>query len=105
MLTDKALFVEEGGDDDPAFLLGDCAVVFYRLHPELGPFLGLGPEGPPPLPPEVPQRRRERLVRALQNWPLSIPKVWEDVLRYHYVQGLHRAWSELGAAAAKGESS
>ena len=57
-----------------------------------------------PLPPEVPQRRRERLVRALQNWPFSIPKVWEDVLRYHYVQGLHRAWSELGAAAGKGES-
>ena len=30
---------------------GYSAVVFYRRHPELGPFLGLAPAGPPPLPP------------------------------------------------------
>ena len=29
------------------------------------------------------------------------PKVWEDVLRYHYIQGLHRAWSEFGAELEK----
>ena len=75
---------------------GYCAVVFYRLHPELGPFLGIGPEGPPPLPPEAPQRTRERLVRALQNLPLSVPKLWEEVLRYHYIRGLHRGWAEVG---------
>ncbi|HSG38763.1 MAG TPA: glycosyltransferase, partial [Thermoanaerobaculia bacterium] len=75
---------------------GYCAVVFYRLHPELGSFLGIGPDGPPPLPPEGSQRRRERLVHALQNWPLKTPKMWEDVLRFHYIRGLHRAWSEMG---------
>jgi GT2 family glycosyltransferase len=80
---------------------GYCAVVFYRLHPELGGFLGLGPQGPPPLPPEVPQRRREGLVRALQRWPLSMPKTWDETLRYHYIQGLHRAWAELGAEVQK----
>jgi cellulose synthase/poly-beta-1,6-N-acetylglucosamine synthase-like glycosyltransferase len=80
---------------------GYCAVVFYRLHPELGGFLGIGPDGPPPLPPEGPQKRREGLVRALQNWPLRMPKLWEDILRYHYVKGLHRAWSELGAEQEK----
>lgn len=71
---------------------GFCAVVFYRLHPELGGFLGIGPGGPPPLPAAAPQRRRERLVRALQKIPLVLPHLWEDVLRYHYVKGLHRAW-------------
>lgn len=84
---------------------GYCAVVFYRLHPELGGFLGIGPEGPPPLPPEVPQKRREALVRALQNWPLRMPKLWEDVLRFHYVRGLHRAWSEMGAELEKEKES
>jgi glycosyltransferase involved in cell wall biosynthesis len=82
---------------------GYCAVVFYRLHPELGPFLGLGPDGPPPMPPEGPQKRRERLVRALQNIPVGVPKLWEDVLRYHYVQGLHRAWNGVGAVTQKEE--
>ncbi len=80
---------------------GYCAVVFYRLHPELGPFLGVGPDGPPPLPPEARQRWLERLVHALQLGPVGIPKLWEEVLRYHYIRGLHRAWSELGAAQEK----
>ena len=78
---------------------GYCATVFYRLHPELGPFLGIGPDGPPPLPPEAPQRRRERLVRALQNFPVRVPKLWEEVLRYHYIRGLHRGWSDGGPTA------
>jgi len=73
---------------------GYCAVVFYRLHPELGGFLGLGPGGPPPLPDRAAQRRREGLVRALQKLPLALPNLWEDVLRFHYVKGLHRGWDD-----------
>ena len=80
---------------------GYCAVVFYKLHPELGSFLGIGPGGPPPLPPEEPQVWRERLVRALQRWPVHLPRLWEEVLRYHYIRGLHRAWSEMGAELEK----
>ena len=80
---------------------GYCAVIFYRLHPELGPFLGLGPDGPPPLPPAAPHRRRERLVRTLQKLPVRVPKLWEDVLRFHYIQGLHRAWPEAGVVQQK----
>lgn len=80
---------------------GYCAVVFYRLHPEMGPFLGVGPGGPPPVPAEGPQKWREWLVRALQNGPVATPKLWEDVLRYHYIRGLHRAWSEGGAEKEK----
>jgi glycosyltransferase involved in cell wall biosynthesis len=79
---------------------GYCAVVFYRLHPELGSFLGLGPDGPPPVPLPLPQLLLEGLVRGLQNWPVSLPGAWEKVLRYHYIRGLHRAWND-GAGAAK----
>jgi glycosyltransferase involved in cell wall biosynthesis len=77
---------------------GYCAVVFHRLHPELGGFLGLGPEGPPPLPRAGPQRWRERLARTLQSlsvvMPLSTPRLWDETLRYHYIRGLHRGSRE-----------
>lgn len=69
---------------------GYSAVVFHRLHPELGPFLGLGPEGPPPVPSRGRQRLREVLVRALQHLPVRTPRLWDETLRYHYVRGLHR---------------
>ncbi len=73
---------------------GYSAVVFYLLHRELGPFLGLGPDGPPPAPPERAHRWREKLARTLQHLPLRTPKLWEDVLRYHYIKGLHRGWRD-----------
>jgi glycosyltransferase involved in cell wall biosynthesis len=74
---------------------GYCGVVFYLRHPELGGFLGLGPEGPPPQPDPGPWRRREALVRALQNWPVRLPRLWQETLRVHYLKGLHRGWREL----------
>lgn len=73
---------------------GYSAVAFHRLHEELGGFLGLGPQGPPPLPPRRRQRLRELLAFALQNLPVSIPKVWDELLRYHYIRGLHRGWAD-----------
>ncbi len=81
---------------------GFSAVVFYRLHPELGGFLGLGPDGPPPLPREDRQRRLESLVRALQKWPIRLPRWWEEVLRFHYIRGLHRGWA-TGGELQKGD--
>jgi glycosyltransferase involved in cell wall biosynthesis len=77
---------------------GESAVVFHRLHPELGPFLGLSPEGPPPLPGAFRQRLREGMVRALQNLPLSTPKLWNETLRFHYIRGLRRGWESLARA-------
>jgi glycosyltransferase involved in cell wall biosynthesis len=81
---------------------GESAVVFWRLHPELGPFLGLSTEGPPPLPPSGPQRVREAVVRALQNLPFETPRLWEDALRHHYIRGLWRGWQT--PAADEGEA-
>jgi len=73
---------------------GYCAVVFYERHPELGPFLGLGPGGPPPLPSPRVQRLREGLVRALLPLPVSVPRLWDEAFRFHYIRGLHRGWRE-----------
>jgi glycosyltransferase involved in cell wall biosynthesis len=76
---------------------GYSAVVFHRLHPELGGFLGLGPGGPPPLPDPFRQRLRERMARLLQKTPLRTPRLWDAVLRDHYIRGLWRgAQDQLG---------
>ena len=61
---------------------------------DVGGFLGLGPGGPPPLPSARRQRFREELVRALQKWPVSLPRLWEETLRFHYIRGLHRGWRD-----------
>jgi glycosyltransferase involved in cell wall biosynthesis len=73
---------------------GAAAVLCYRLHPELGPMLGLGADGPPPLPSPARQRLREALVRALQPLPVAPRRVWREALRFHYIRGLRRGWSE-----------
>jgi glycosyltransferase involved in cell wall biosynthesis len=74
---------------------GYCGVVFALRHPELAGWVGVGESGPAPLPPAGRQRLREGLVRALQKWPVRLPRLWEETLRYHYLRGLHRGWQEL----------
>lgn len=76
---------------------GFCAVVFARLHPELAGFVGLGFDGPPPIPPRLRQWWREGVVRALQFLPVRLPEMWELAFRFHYVRGMQRAWRELPA--------
>lgn len=76
---------------------GYSAVLFYRLHPELGPFLGLGPDGPPPSPSRLRQRLREGLARALHLLPVGLPglpRLWDELFRWYYIQGLHRGWKD-----------
>lgn len=73
---------------------GYAAVVFYRLHPALGPMLGLDPGGPPPRL-GLAWRLMDLLARSLQGLPVRAPALWDEVLRGHYVEGLHRGWSEL----------
>ncbi|REJ74637.1 MAG: glycosyltransferase family 2 protein [Acidobacteria bacterium] len=86
---------------------GYCATVFHRLHPELAGFLGLGDGGPPALPWRPRQAVLEVLARGLQKFGYGWPTLWEEVLRYHYVRGLHRGWRDREsplAEAARGES-
>lgn len=78
---------------------GYSAVVFYKRHPELGGFLGLGENGPPSLPSEWRIHLLTEVAAATQNLPLDVPKLWDNVFRYHYMRGLHRGWQDLFAAS------
>lgn len=73
---------------------GYSAVVFHQLHPELGSFLGLSEAGPPRLPHRGRHRLLRRLALVLERAPLRTPRLWETVLRYHYIEGLRQGWSE-----------
>lgn len=73
---------------------GYSAVVFHRLHPELGGFLGLGPDGPPPIPSRWRQSVRAGLARVLQPFPVETPRLWDEILRFHYIRGLQRGWRD-----------
>ncbi|MEM8962357.1 MAG: glycosyltransferase [Acidobacteriota bacterium] len=83
---------------------GYCGVVFALLHPELSGWVGVGSDGPPPIPEAPRQRRLETLARVLQNLPVPAPRLWETVLRYHYIRGLHRGWHERARRQPKGDS-
>jgi glycosyltransferase involved in cell wall biosynthesis len=77
---------------------GYSAVVFHRRHPELGPMLGLGPQGPPP-PLGAAWRWRRTMARALQRTRFVTPRLWDEVLRGHYIVGLNQGWEELVSAS------
>lgn len=79
---------------------GECAVLFHALHPELGPWLGLGPEGPPAQPHGPREWALEQLAAWLEPLPVQMPRVWARVLRRHYVIGLRRAWAQRAAFQA-----
>lgn len=74
--------------------VGYSAVIFSRLHPELHDFLGVGPGGPPPMLPRGWQLFREWLARAAEHLPIRMEAVWREMLRYHYIRGLHRGWAD-----------
>jgi len=74
---------------------GLSASIFYRLHPELASFLGIGEQGPPPMPRPSEHRTRLLLARVLEHFPVGWPRLWNSVLRYHYLVGLRRGWHEV----------
>jgi len=38
--------------------------------------------------------KKELVACVLQPWPVSLPETWEELLRYHYIRGLHRGWRD-----------
>lgn len=70
--------------------VGEAAVTFHRLHPELGSFLGLSPQGPPPLRAARLYALLARVCQALEAQQLPLIPLWKPLLRHHYLRGLHR---------------
>lgn len=79
---------------------GVAAILFHELHPELGPALGITADGPVPLPPRLPHLVRTCIAELLAPFPIRAARVWEPVLRYHYLRGLHRGWAQKTAPHA-----
>lgn len=78
---------------------GYSAVVFFRRHEQLGPFLGFENGAPPPaggVRARAMQRLGEGLARTLQGLrlPVRTPRLWERTMRYHYLEGLRNGWSD-----------
>ena len=73
---------------------GYSAILFCQRHPELASFLGLGPDGPPELPPRFRHVAQRFLAQILLPLPLRLETLWEEVLKYHYIAGLRQAWAD-----------
>jgi GT2 family glycosyltransferase len=72
--------------------VGRASTIFYRLHPEVGPMMGLTEQGPAPLPSRILLETMSLLVRLGEPLPLSLPGLWEATLRYRWIQGQQDAW-------------
>jgi len=79
--------------------VGYSAVRLYGLCPEID-FLGMTPDGPLPLPPSRMLWLERWFVTVFQYLPLSFPKIWEKIMRYHYMKGLHRGWEDAAKPAS-----
>jgi len=80
--------------------VGYSAVRLYDRCPEID-FLGMTPEGPLPLPSSSLLWLEKWFVTAFQHLPLSFPKAWEKIMRYHYLKGLHRGWKDTTKPASE----
>jgi glycosyltransferase involved in cell wall biosynthesis len=74
-------------------LVGYSAVKLYELYPEID-FLGLSSEGPMPLSSPFLHQIQKFIILLFQYFPVSFPKLWEKVMRHHYLKGLHRGWND-----------
>ncbi len=86
---------------------GYSAVVFFRRHEQLGPLLGFENGAPPSaggVCARARQRLEERLARLLQRLPVRTPRLWERVMRHHYLEGLRNGWSD-GVGLERGGAS
>jgi len=79
--------------------VGYSAVRLYDRCPEID-FLGMTPDGPLPMPSYRMLWLKKWGVTVFQYLPLSFPKIWEKIMRYHYLKGLHRGWEDAGKPAS-----
>jgi GT2 family glycosyltransferase len=76
------------------FNVGRASILFYHLHPEVGPMVGLNEDGPAPLTFRWSHWFCRLLIRLCEPFPVRLPGLWEDALRRQWIQGQHDAWQE-----------
>ena len=69
---------------------GYCAMVFNRLHPEIGALVWPNAESLNNASGKAIAAGRKRLAAMLEPLPVAMPTLWNKVLRDHYVDGIRR---------------
>jgi len=70
------------------YTVGKSGAIFYRKHPELGGFLGVHETQQPPADDGFVKRLRRKAILGERFRFLARPKVFERLMREHYIRGL-----------------
>jgi glycosyltransferase involved in cell wall biosynthesis len=70
------------------YTVGKSGAIFYRKHPELGGFLGVHEAQQPPADDGFVERLRRKAILGERFRFLARPKVFERLMREHYIRGL-----------------
>jgi GT2 family glycosyltransferase len=70
------------------YTVGKSGAIFYRKHPELGGFLGVHEAQQPPAGDDFVTRLRRKAILGERFRFLARPKVFERLMREHYIRGL-----------------
>lgn len=70
------------------YTVGKSGAIFYRKHPELGGFLGVHEAQQPPADDDFVKRLRRKAILGERFRLLARPKVFERLMREHYIRGL-----------------
>jgi glycosyltransferase involved in cell wall biosynthesis len=70
------------------YTVGKSGAIFYRKHPELGGFLGVHEAQQPPAGDDFVKRLRRKAILGERFRFLARKKVFERLMREHYIRGL-----------------
>jgi hypothetical protein len=70
------------------YTVGRSGAIFFKKHPELGGFLGVHEAQQPPSPDDVVKKLRRKAILGERFRFLARPKVFERLMREHYIRGL-----------------
>jgi glycosyltransferase involved in cell wall biosynthesis len=76
------------------YTVGKSGAIFYRKHPELGGFLGVHEAQQPAANDDFVKRLRRKAILGERFRFLARPKVFERLMREHYIRGLRDGLAE-----------
>jgi GT2 family glycosyltransferase len=70
------------------YTVGKSGAIFFKKHPELGGFLGVHEAQQPAAPDDLVKKLRRKAILGERFRFLARPKVFERLMREHYIRGL-----------------